>query len=108
MLDFSFAVMHIPSMNNVPEIRYDHMTDRALLDEESTAALRALSARWAAPKVHPVAQRAQRRAVALRRAWTAMAQLRAVEPLHTPFPLIRRASGVTRFALAPLACINIH
>jgi hypothetical protein len=86
----------------INEIRYDFMTDRALLDDESTIALRTLSASWA-HKVHPVVARAKRRQALLQRSWRAMAELRT----NIPFPLVRRASKVTTFGIAPLACINI-
>ncbi len=95
----------------VPEIRFDHMTDRALIDEESTQQLRSLSARWARgascgrPAVHPTTARARRRQDLLQRSWRAMAELRTN---LFPFPLIRRADGSSRANLTPSACISIY
>lgn len=113
-LDGNGAPTHIPLMNNaIPEIRYDHMTDRALLDPESTVALHTLSARWhakasqrpqVASAVHPLTQSARRRQDALQRAWRAMAGIRT----NLPFPLIRRADGSSRSAITPHACINVY
>ncbi len=87
----------------INEIRYDHMTDRALIDEESTVALRTMSARWA-HKLHPTVARAKRRQALLQRSWTAMAALKD----NLPFPLIRRSSKCTTFAITPMACINLY
>jgi hypothetical protein len=86
------------------EIRYDHMTDRALIDEESTIALRTLSARWAKPQLHKTVVRAKTRQALLQRSWRAMAELRT----NMPIPLIRRASKCTTFAITPLTIVNIH
>jgi hypothetical protein len=87
----------------IAEIRYDHMTDRALIDEESTVALRTLSAGWA-NKLHPTVARAKRRQALLQRSWRAMAELRT----NMPIPLIRRASKCTSFAIAPLTIVNVY
>jgi hypothetical protein len=94
-------------MNNVPEIRYDAMTDSALLDPESAYALRGLAAGWVrrAASVHPIAARAKRRSANLQRAWRAMAAARASE---APFLLIRRSSGCTTYGITPSACITVH
>jgi hypothetical protein len=105
----------------IPEIRFDHMTDRALLDCESTAALHALSCEWA--RGH------SGRATMIRRGWRAMAALRMASTVRVyserpnvrnidvapvlpvgepePFPLVRtRRPAYGRWAVCAARAAN--
>jgi hypothetical protein len=80
-------------MHTIPEIRFDHMTDRALLDPESTAGLHALSARWA-ERSRRAADEFRPLRPSVQAAWEAMARLRAralFEPRDWSFDLLATA-----------------